>query len=402
MHVTADIVIFGGGVAGLWLLDSLRREGHRALLLECHPIGSGQTGHAQGILHSGIKYLFQQGSSQTPEGFGSVTEVWRNALLGRCEPDLRQVSIRSQQCYLWRTDSVSSILSMKLAVHALKTRPELIAPDERPVALRNCPGQVWRLDEQVINPTSLLSVLSERNRGHVWHTSHQITPEFQFGAKGEVKSVAVTDSHQQRRAEISASQFVFAAGAGNAALRACARLPANVMQRRPLHMTMVVGNLPELNGHCLDGASTRVTISSERCPDGRVSWQLGGQLAETGVGDSSDTLIERAQNELATVLPGVSFANCRWSTHRIDRAEAKSFLGAMPTGPQVRLEKNVFTVWPTKMVLAPQLANMLVTQIGSPANSEATFSERLRVLQWPAPPVASPLWKDAEGWRCAA
>ena len=47
MNATApaglDVVIFGGGAAGLWLLDQLVENGYDALLLETGDLGSGQT-----------------------------------------------------------------------------------------------------------------------------------------------------------------------------------------------------------------------------------------------------------------------------------------------------------------------------------------------------------------------
>ncbi|HCS51023.1 MAG TPA: FAD-dependent oxidoreductase, partial [Planctomycetaceae bacterium] len=52
----ADIVIIGGGIAGLWTLDELRRNGVRALLLENRTLGFGQTISSQGIIHGGLKY----------------------------------------------------------------------------------------------------------------------------------------------------------------------------------------------------------------------------------------------------------------------------------------------------------------------------------------------------------
>ena len=51
-----DTLIFGGGIAGLWLLDELRRAGRSALLVEATALGDGQTISSQGILHSGLKY----------------------------------------------------------------------------------------------------------------------------------------------------------------------------------------------------------------------------------------------------------------------------------------------------------------------------------------------------------
>jgi hypothetical protein len=38
-----DVLIFGGGAAGLWLLDDLLRAGCGTLLLEANDLGSGQT-----------------------------------------------------------------------------------------------------------------------------------------------------------------------------------------------------------------------------------------------------------------------------------------------------------------------------------------------------------------------
>ena len=37
--VKLDVVIFGGGAAGLWLLDHLLHTGYRTLLLETHTLG---------------------------------------------------------------------------------------------------------------------------------------------------------------------------------------------------------------------------------------------------------------------------------------------------------------------------------------------------------------------------
>jgi len=56
--IELDAVIFGGGAAGLWILDELRRAGLAILLLEGgrRGLGSGQTIASQGIIHGGLKY----------------------------------------------------------------------------------------------------------------------------------------------------------------------------------------------------------------------------------------------------------------------------------------------------------------------------------------------------------
>ena len=54
-----EVVIFGGGIAGLWLLDELHRAGMTTLLLEAHELGSGQTIASQGIIHGGLIALLR-------------------------------------------------------------------------------------------------------------------------------------------------------------------------------------------------------------------------------------------------------------------------------------------------------------------------------------------------------
>ena len=54
-----DVLVFGGGAAGLWCLHQLRRGGYHAILLESTALGSGQTIRAQGIIHGGGKYALR-------------------------------------------------------------------------------------------------------------------------------------------------------------------------------------------------------------------------------------------------------------------------------------------------------------------------------------------------------
>ena len=37
---STDIVIFGGGIAGLWVLNCLRNQGYQAILLETDKLGA--------------------------------------------------------------------------------------------------------------------------------------------------------------------------------------------------------------------------------------------------------------------------------------------------------------------------------------------------------------------------
>src|SRR5438105_4298903 len=54
--IPTDVLIIGGGVQGLWLLDSLCRLGYDAILLERRLLGSQQTCHSHVYLHHGLVY----------------------------------------------------------------------------------------------------------------------------------------------------------------------------------------------------------------------------------------------------------------------------------------------------------------------------------------------------------
>ena len=93
-----DFVIFGGGVAGLWLLDELHRAGFATLLLEAHELGSGQTIASQGIIHGGLKYTLGGLFSNSAKAIADMPLIWRRCLAGEARPDLSNTRVRSDFC----------------------------------------------------------------------------------------------------------------------------------------------------------------------------------------------------------------------------------------------------------------------------------------------------------------
>ena len=319
-----DAVIFGGGAAGLWLLDSLSREGHHVLLLEAHSLGAGQTVASQGIIHGGLKYTLSGLLTKSAKNVREMPQIWREALLGQTTPNLSQTRLRSGCCYLWQTDTLASRAGMLGARFGLQVKPETISTDDRPEALQGVIGSVARLPEQVIAPRSFVQDLATQYRDRILQIDATGGLDFHLDSPGEVTSITLTSPLDGTSLELHPRQVIFTPGAGNARLRRLAGLSSEVMQRRPLHMVLVRGNLPDLNGHCLDGAKTRVTITSENDSDGRMVWQVGGQIAEDGVKLDSQSLTQRAKSELSAVLPGVDLEDTDWSTYSVDRAECSN------------------------------------------------------------------------------
>ena len=387
-----DALIFGGGAAGLWLLDRLSRDGYHVLLLEANALGSGQTVASQGIIHGGLKYTLSGLLTKSAKNVREMPMVWRDALLGCSTPNLSKTRLRSGCCYLWQTDSLSSRVGMFGARYGLQVQPENITTTDRPEALREVFGSVARLPEQVINPRSFIQDLFEQYHDRILKIDAKDGLEFDLASPGEVSAVRLISPTDGKSLTLCPRQVIFTAGGGNSRLRKMAGLSSDVMQRRPLHMVVVRGNLPELQGHCLDGAKTRVTITSETDSLGRMVWQIGGQIAEDGVKLTPNALTERAKAELISVLPGVALDHVEWSTYQVDRAEGATTSGGRPDTIQVLCAGNVTTGWPTKLVLAPVLANEIASRTASPYFSSSFDTSPF--ASWPRPEAAELPWEE--------
>lgn len=384
-----DAVILGGGIAGLWTLDTLRRRGVHAVLLERAALGQGQTLWSQGIIHGGLKYTLSGLLNPAAQAVRDMPDRWRACLAGKAEPDLSRAKLRAPHCHLWRTESLSSKVAMIGAKVGLRVTPTTLDADERPEALRHVPGTVARLEEQVIDVASVLSVLAARNAGRVW-----LAPR--ASVVSDATRVRVTvDSAAPDSPVLLARTLVLTAGAGNAVLRDRLGLQPNQTQVRPLHQVMLRGELPELNGHCVDGSVTRVTITTAKDSAGRTVWQVGGQLAEEGVHRTPEDLIAHTKRELAACLPGLDLSRVEWATYRADRAEMKAPGALRPDDATLLVEGPVISAWPTKLALAPRLAD-LVTERAMNAIGSAAVDQRLP--EWETAGVGAEPWEDQHAW----
>ena len=386
ISLDVDVAVFGGGAAGLWLVDELRRGGFGALLVESKQLGRGQTISSQGIIHGGMKYSLRGGVSGSAQAIKDMPPLWRDCLAGHGRPDLTQTKVRSQYCYLWHTQSVASRLGMLGARSMLRVAPVAVEAADRPGVLASCQGSVYRLDEQVIDPVSFLEDLARQNHDRLVKADIDDgcrSGPFEFVGE-TVESIrlplTVAGTGTQGRAGgdgelvLKPRWVVLCAGGGNAGLRSAMGLDsgAGAMQRRPLHMVMLRGSkpegdggLPSFQGHCTDGSKTRVTITSAVDTSGRVVWQVGGQVAEEGVSLMEGDLIRHARRELLAVLPGLDLGDVQWATYRVDRCEGATPGWTRPQRPTILREGNVITAWPTKLALVPMLARQVVASLGN-------------------------------------
>jgi len=381
--IQVDALVVGGGVAGLFTLHALREAGCSALLIESRALGFGQTTSSQGILHAGVKYALGGVAGEDANEASEAAAMWGNFLQGRSGPDLRGIRVLATHEYLWRTASLMGAAGMLGARLALRTRPAVVEPSQRPAWLAGVRGDVLSLPETVIDPADLSRRLAAAAPGGI--ALGQVR-----AIRAEPASATVEIEGDGRSARVLARRVFLCAGAGNEALLALAGLGVREpMQRRPLRQAMVRGPLPLVFGHCIDGARTRITVTSDT-DDGRTVWHIGGELAEKGPAMQPDAFVRHARDEVAACMPGVSLAGAEWSSYAVDRAEPRIPDARRPSSAHVQAHGSVVVTWPVKLVLAPRAAQAAVEHIRASRDGADRWPEG-----WAAPPLAARPWQDA-------
>jgi hypothetical protein len=371
--VSAHIVIIGGGIAGLWLLNRLSNRGHDVVLLEKNALGYHQTLASQGIIHGGLKYALNGVLSPASSAIADMPARWRACLEGRGEIDLRDTRMLSEHYYMWSAGSVRSRLKTFLGSKALRGRIDSLVPADYPAffteglaSQTDTPrGTLYRLSDFVLDTPSLLQTLAQPWQDRVLHAA-----DISIAADPHKNNNAACVHVQGRdgRIEISAAHIILCAGEGNEALLAdwqtSEALNKPLMQRRPLHMVCVrVRHPAPAYLHCIGdsiGMTPRLTITSHPCHDGRQGewiWYLGGELAESGVHLDGASQQTRAKAELTTLFPWVDFSSATWHSFMINRAEPRIADLQRPDNAFVSCCANLMVCWPTKLSLCPNLGD---------------------------------------------
>ncbi len=388
-----DVLILGGGAAGLWCLDRFRRAGYHAIVLEAHALGSGQTIQAQGIIHGGSKYALRG-----VRNFGAVRATsampgrWRSHLTGASEPSLTGAQVLSQRCYLWlpRGSMIAraqcwGFLPVVHQVGLLTSRPIRVAPADWPTGLRDSAVAVYVLNEQVIATGSLLQALAAIHERYIFSYS---SADIRFNA-GRIETGG---------GAIEARVTVLAAGAGNAELLRKAGIKHEIMERLPLNMVLLRGALPPLFGHCVAGGKPRLTITT---PAPGI-WQVGGQIAEDlACQEGLEAVHRQALREVRRWVPGFDPSGVDIALYRAVRAVGRTADLLRPSGVHVgQVATGIVAAWPTKLCLTPMLADEVFALVSADLKSPAGY-DRDDVPAWPKPALAAYPWEVAEWTRAA-
>ncbi len=387
--VETDIVIVGGGVAGLWLLNRLRQQKLSAILLEAKALGGGQTHKAQGIIHGGMKFALT-GFNQAATALAEIPALWESCLKGEGDLNLQAVPILSSKQYLWSPPSLAGKFAGFLAGLALRTPVDSLSRQDFPEVFRSpqFDGAMYALPELVIDVHALVRELAKPHQDAIFKIKPLSEADLLLDESGQMRALNI-QSALPETLMLTAQQYIFTAGIGNEVLLNKLKIKSIAAQRRPLHMVYV--KLPQaysLFAHCLSMSSTpRLTITTHQTKEGSL-WYLGGHLAEIGVTRSSEEQIKAAQEELALLFPWLDFSKAQFGSCKIDRAEPLQPKGGRPDSYCIKAIHNMMVAWPTKLAFAPQLANDILSQL----KIQPQFCNMRELRACPMPPLAEPLW----------
>jgi glycerol-3-phosphate dehydrogenase len=384
--LSTDVLIVGGGIAGLWLNARLRRQGFATLLVESAQLGGGQSVKSQGIIHGGAKYALHGALTGASEAIADMPRRWREALTGNGELDLTGVRLLSDAHYLWSPGSLAGNITSFFASKAVRGRVDQVKGEHLPPALQHpkFKGKVYRLAELVLDVPSLIKRLSEL-AGDGLLAAERIEP---LHEQGELVGLLVDGR------EIRAQRIILSAGRGNAELLSALGLTQPAQQLRPLHMALVKGpTLKPLYAHCLGGGpKPRVTITTHPAADGQWVWYLGGDLAEAdGVARDEAAQIKAAQKELSELLPWVDLSAAQWATLRVERAEPAQSGLVRPDNAFLHEQGKLMVGWPTKLALAPDFADRVLAALNRDGVQPHTHAA---LPDLPRPSVAAAAWEE--------
>ena len=382
---STDIVVFGGGIAGLWLLNRLRDEGYNAILLEADGLGAAQTLASQGIIHGGLKYALGGSVTDAANTIAALPARWRACFDGTGEIDLSSCEVLSERYYMWSSASYRSKIKAFFGSKSLQGRVQAVPRDEFPpfFAEATVEGSLYALPDFAVDTPSLLSALRARYEASIFKVDPRDI-RFTHDASGCARSVtlragtgigeAVRDA-QNDTVSIDAQRMIFCAGKGNQALIDAAGMRKPASQLRPLNMVWVKkAGLGSVFAHCIGedfSLTPKLTVTTHTADDGMPVWYLGGELAESGVGVPDDELIERAKRLIADLFPWVDLSGAQWGCFAIDRAEAKMADGSRPDGALFIAEDGFIAAWPTKLTLTPALADGVLAELAASVTKQA-------------------------------
>jgi hypothetical protein len=371
-----DVLIVGGGVQGLWQLRELLNAGYSALLVEKGELGGKQTCHSHAYLHQG--HLYNEVSFA--ERLKEIQPIWDGWLKSAKSTPVRgslpsyfgflNPSYKEKKLQLWES-------------------PQLMLPFKQctsiPSPLKGgVITEVLESPETCLDSTWLVGELVSGVEDHVSQISEVVNIT---AVNNRIESVELRMLNDHRLT-IGPRALVFAAGAGNQSLLdAIKPLPVRTIgatksqQIRKSHMLVIKGKSDELEALTGVFPDLQLFIVSRFSKDS-VVWLVSDNNSPTlrnegdwvrydaswwlnSPSDGRPFSIIEAIQKLAPRFFLDSPDRLRWGVYEAPKAEGVVNGGGIPS--EERIEHfgidNLWTVWPTKLTLAPRASQEIVKEI---------------------------------------
>ena len=387
--ITVDTVIIGGGVAALWTANVLKASGQTVITLTNSPLGEGQSLAAQGVIHGGMKYAVVGKLTDSSEALADMPSRWLSALAGEGPVDLSGAELLSDHQILWSLPNVVSRVAGFFGSKAVRGRSDRISRDDYPEVFDTDQyrGSLFRIEEPVVDPVSTIRELARGVSDETWQVDWGKNAELESDGE-QVSSIRIQDD-EGPEVVLQANRYLLAAGAGNGAILEQLGISQPGMQRRPLHQLIIrKPDLPPFYSVCV-GTTPKppIVVTTHVDSQGRTLWYVGGNIAEqAGVDRSEAEQIEFGKLRFAEYLPWIDLSDAEWFTHRVDRAEPLTGTNDRPPGAFCEGIGNVIVAWPTKLALAPELADQVLQKTTASGHLENIS------LPLPRPAVGTAPW----------
>lgn len=391
--IKTDILIFGGGIAGLWLLNRLRNAGYSALLLEQDRLGGQESINANGIIHGGLKFGLAA-MLRDIEDLDDMPALWRDCLAGTGDLNLSSVKILAQHQYIWSEASLAARATTFFASRFITGQVESSEGTSRPDILQDSAfsGSVYRLSDLVIDMPSLIQRLASAYKNCIYKVSPQ-NCHIETDDRHNTTAVFITAAGLEPL-RIHPERVILAGGQGNAALLDDLGRREPGMERRTVHMTLLKRpQLPDFYAHCLGTSrNPRLTITTHPTRDGEKVWYIGGEVADEGALRDERLQIEKVQKELKELLPWVDLRGGRYKTVKIDRILPAGDHFFRPDHAFVEQHGNNIVTWPCKITLAPNLGRQLLALLEKD-NFQPRHPQPEEALPLLYPEIGTPVWE---------
>lgn len=348
-----DLVIIGGGIAGLWTLAEARAKGINAILLEQHELGAGQTLCSQGIIHGGSKYALQASVTKATTSIAQMPGIWLDAHNGNHAVNLQQAELLAKKQFLIPSSGIDSKILSFFGSKTMASHSKRVSINDAPDAYRqlNLTGSIFELNEPVFAIKSVIHSLSNQFSDSIYQAkvnSHQLIEK--------PHGVEIKLEHES----ILASKLLIASGEGFEKTNTTSQK----MQKRPLHMVVAKSEkLVPIYAHFIGRSAKPLLTITSHPTKGGFAWYLGGGLAEEGLHFDSEDQQQKTRELLAKLLPKFDTGTLIMNSFFINRAEPKQDGLLRPDDAFVKAYGNILVGWPTKLALAPRFAEKVIGHI---------------------------------------